>query len=53
MTDEEYEDVLRFAAQLGITCGYTQLDESAKDSFIPQFDLAGVLAAREDKNDEH
>ena len=53
VTDEEYEDVLRFAAQLGITCGYTQLDESAKDSFIPQFDLAGVLAAREDKNDEH
>ena len=42
LTTYEYEKVLRFARSLGITKGYAQLGETAKESFIPDFDGTGV-----------
>ncbi len=42
LTTYEYEKVLCFARSLGITKGYAQLGETAKESFIPDFDGTGV-----------
>ncbi len=43
VSESEYRSLLAYAAELGIENGYTQERESAKDSFIPPFDLTGVL----------
>lgn len=43
VSEGEYRSLLSYAAALGIENGYTQERESAKDSFIPPFDLTGVL----------
>lgn len=42
VTDEEYEDVIDFAVDLGIENAFTQEGEAASESFIPPFDLEGV-----------
>lgn len=42
ITDEEYNEVLNFADSIGITNGFTQVGDTASDSFIPSFDLEGV-----------
>ena len=43
VTDREYSSFVDHALSLGITRGYIQEAESAAESFIPAFDLTGVL----------
>ncbi len=42
VTAEEYERVLRFALGIGIEQGFFQEGETAKESFIPEFDGRGL-----------
>ncbi len=42
VTTEEYARVLRFAEQIGITRGFVQEGDTAKESFIPAFDGEGL-----------
>ena len=42
LTTYEYEKVLRLARALGITNGYIQTGDTAKESFIPDFDETGI-----------
>lgn len=42
LDDEEYQQVVDFALELGISNGYIQEGETAKESFIPPFDNEGV-----------
>lgn len=42
VTEREYESLLDYAAEIGVTNGYMQVGETAKESFIPEFDLRGV-----------
>ena len=42
VTEEEYEEVVDFAIDLGIENGFVQEGETAEDSFIPKFDGEGV-----------
>jgi len=37
LTKEEYEEVIEFAEELGITNAFIQEGDSAEDSFIPDF----------------
>ena len=43
VTDEEYEELLDFADSLGIDQYFWQEGGAAEESFIPPFDLEGVL----------
>lgn len=43
VTRREYESVVRYAIGIGVECGFIQEGETAKESFIPQFDGEGVL----------
>lgn len=43
LTQEEYDRVVNFAVDLGVENGFTQEGESASESFIPPFDLEGVI----------
>ncbi len=43
VTDEEYEELLDFADSLGIDQYFWQEGGAAEESFIPAFDLEGVL----------
>ncbi len=43
ITDREYGKVCAFAAELGIENGFLQEGDSVGESFIPAFDLQGVL----------
>jgi putative pyruvate formate lyase activating enzyme len=51
VTPEEYARVVRFAEQIGITCGFVQEGDVAEESFIPAFDGTGILPALEDAPD--
>jgi len=42
VTEEEYEEVVDFAIELGIENGFIQEGETAEESFIPAFDGEGV-----------
>ncbi len=42
LTQEEYDDVVDFAAELGLENGFVQEGEAASESFIPPFNLEGV-----------
>lgn len=42
VTKREYEKVIDFALQCGITQAFIQEGQTAKESFIPQFDYEGV-----------
>ena len=42
LSQDEYSDVLEYAQLIGISNGFSQEGESAKESFIPPFDLTGV-----------
>lgn len=42
ITEEEYEEVVDFAMELGIENGFIQEGETAEESFIPAFDGEGV-----------
>ena len=39
LTGAEYSDVIRYAERLGIKNAFVQSLESAKESFIPEFDF--------------
>ncbi len=45
VTAREYERLLSYAAEIGITQGFYQEGETAEESFIPAFDGTGVTAA--------
>ncbi len=38
LTKEEYDDVVKYALELGITNAFVQEDDTANESFIPNFD---------------
>lgn len=42
VTNEEYDEVLDYALDLGIENGFMQEGEAQSESFIPEFDLTGV-----------
>ncbi len=42
LTTYEYQKVIDYALSLGITKAYMQIGKTAKESFIPAFDLEGV-----------
>jgi len=41
VTKKEYDSVVDYAISLGVTNGFIQEGETAKESFIPPFDLSG------------
>lgn len=43
ITKREYDAVVDYAIELGIENAFIQEGESAKESFIPDFDLSGVI----------
>lgn len=42
ITEEEYEEVVDYAIELGVEHGFIQEGETAEESFIPEFDGEGV-----------
>ena len=42
LTQQEYDEVVDFAVELGLENGFVQEGESAAESFIPPFNLEGV-----------
>ncbi len=42
VTEEEYDEVVDYAIDLGVECGFIQEGETAEESFIPMFDGEGV-----------
>lgn len=42
VSEEEYEELVDFAIELGVENGFVQEGETAEDSFIPAFDGEGV-----------
>lgn len=42
LTDKEYDEVVDYAIDLGVENGFIQEGETAKDSFIPEFNNEGV-----------
>ena len=42
ITDEEYNEIIDFAVELGIENGFIQDGEAAEESFIPAFDNSGI-----------
>ncbi len=42
LTEAEYNSLIDYAVELGITKAFTQTGEAASESFIPEFDYEGV-----------
>lgn len=42
VTEEEYDEVVDYAIDLGVECGFIQEGDTAEESFIPEFDGEGV-----------
>ncbi len=42
VTGQEYDSLIKYAANLGVTNGFMQVGETANESFIPCFDCEGV-----------
>lgn len=42
ITEAEYDEVVDYAIELGIENGFIQEGETAKESFIPEFDMEGI-----------
>ena len=42
ITDEEYDEVVDYAVDIGVENGFLQDEEAASESFIPKFNLKGV-----------
>ena len=40
---EEYDEVIDYALELGVTNGFIQEGETSEESFIPEFDFSGIL----------
>ena len=43
VTQAEYDEVVNFAIDLGVEQGFIQEGDTAKESFIPEFDFTGLL----------
>ncbi|WP_434639708.1 radical SAM protein [Thermoanaerobacterium thermosaccharolyticum] len=43
ISNKEYEEAIDYFFEIGLENGFVQDDESASESFIPDFDLEGVL----------
>lgn len=48
VTKREYERLLAYAQEIGVEQGFYQEGETAKESFIPEFDGQGVIAKKEE-----
>lgn len=42
VTEEEYEELVDYAIELGVENGFVQEGETAEESFIPEFDYEGI-----------
>ncbi len=42
VTEEEYEEVVNYAVEIGVERGFIQEGNTAEESFIPQFDYEGI-----------
>lgn len=42
IADEEYEEVVDYAIELGVENGFIQEGDTAEESFIPEFDITGI-----------
>jgi putative pyruvate formate lyase activating enzyme len=42
ITDEEYDEIVDYAIDLGVENGFIQEGETATESFIPEFNEEGV-----------
>jgi len=42
LTEQEYDEILDYAISIGIENAFIQEGETAKESFIPDFDLSGI-----------
>ena len=42
LTEEEYDEVVNYAIDIGVTNAFIQEGETMKESFIPSFDFEGV-----------
>ena len=42
ITEEEYEELVNYAIDIGIENGFIQEGDTASESFIPDFDYEGV-----------
>lgn len=42
VTEEEYEELVDYAIEIGVENGFIQEGETAEESFIPEFDYGGV-----------
>ena len=42
VTEQEYDSLIDYAANIGVTNGFMQVGETASESFIPNFDCEGV-----------
>lgn len=42
ITDEEYDELVDYAIELGVENGFIQEGETALESFIPDFDMEGI-----------
>ena len=49
VTKREYEQLVDYALQLGITNAFIQEGDVAKESFIPEFDETGVVLDKKEK----
>ncbi|MBP2071110.1 radical SAM protein [Thermoanaerobacterium butyriciformans] len=43
ISNREYEEAIEYFFEIGLENGFVQDDESASESFIPDFDLEGIL----------
>ncbi|OXT08396.1 radical SAM protein [Thermoanaerobacterium thermosaccharolyticum] len=43
ISNKEYEEVIEYFFEIGLENGFVQDNESASESFIPDFDLEGIL----------
>lgn len=42
VTEEEYEELVDYAIEIGVENGFIQEGETAEESFIPEFDYEGI-----------
>lgn len=42
ITEEEYEELVDYAIEIGVENGFIQEGDTASESFIPEFDGKGV-----------
>lgn len=43
LTDKEYDDVIKYALELGVTNAFIQEGDTALESFIPDFDVKAIV----------